>query len=89
MSDTYNKLVQMSNVQDMWDHFSKDFRYAIDVSVPTQTVRVRRDSQPPWFDRLAMKLLKTAKTVQELQGNQKSILLRNAQTTKERKQKNI
>ena len=58
MSDTYDKLVQMSSVQDMWDHFSKDFRYAIDTSVPTETVRVRRESQPQWFDRQAMKLYK-------------------------------
>ena len=47
----------------MWDHFSKDFKYAIDEPVPIETVRVRRDSQPPWFDRQAMKLYKkTAKT---------------------------
>ena len=26
MSDTYDTLAQMSNVQDMWDHFSNDFR---------------------------------------------------------------
>ena len=58
MSDTYDKLVQMSSVQNMWDHFSKDFRYAIDASVPTETVKVRRDSQPPWSDRQVIKLYK-------------------------------
>ena len=58
MSNTYDKLAQMSNVQDIWDHFSTDFRYAIEEPVSTETVRVRRGSQPPWFDRQAMKLYK-------------------------------
>ena len=58
MSNTYDKLAQMSNVQDIWDHFSTDFRYAIEEPVSTETVRVRRGSQPPWFDRQAKKLYK-------------------------------
>ena len=59
MSVTCDKLSQMYDVEKMWDISSTTFREAIELSVPKQTVKMRREDQPPWFNRHVEKLHNT------------------------------
>ena len=59
MSVTCDKLSRMNDVEKMWVISSTTFREAIALSVPKQTVKMRREDQPTWFNRKAEKLLNT------------------------------
>ena len=59
MSVTCEKLSQMNDVEKMWDISSTTFREALELSVPKQTVKMRREDQLSWFNRKAEKLHNT------------------------------
>jgi hypothetical protein len=63
MNETCEKLSQMNNVQEMWDLFSTTVREAINISVPKETVKIKRENQSPWFNRKAEKLHQKQQTL--------------------------
>jgi hypothetical protein len=56
ISKTSDKLSHMTDVQKMWDTFSTDFKEAVDAAVPKETIKVKKQDQPPWFNEQARKL---------------------------------
>ena len=54
---TQCKLTEMSDVDEMWNLFSKELKKAVDESVPIQAIKLKPSKQPFWFNKKANKLV--------------------------------